>query len=331
MDAGAGKSSPAAEPGRGVGRGGVVIGLVVSALAVGAVVWWASRQPAPRLPDEPSDIAAVVGALALYAVATCLRAERWGVLCADRGGRRVRADLYALTVVGFAGNTVLPARGGDAFRVLLGAPRLGLSRREVIGTLLAERLLDVAILATLFVVLALTIAGGEGLPEGGTLEIVLAAGAGLLLALGIAAWVLARRGTLGRLRAFAEPMLASTVALRGRHGAAMVGLTALIWGIEGVVWTLCGAAVDVGFGLLDGFYVLGLTSMFALIPSGPGYAGTVDAATILGVKAVGGSSRAAVSYLVMVRFIVFVPITVVGLAVGALRYGGLRRLREASA
>ena len=65
------------------------------------------------------------------------------------------------------------------------------------------------------------------------------------------------------------------------------------------------------------------------MPSGPGYAGTVDAATILGIKAVGGSSSAAVSYLILVRFVVFVPITVVGLVVALTRYGGLRRLRAA--
>lgn len=325
MDDAEGTSSP------GASRAGLAVGLAVSVVALGAVVWWAVNQPAPTLPDEASDVAAVLGALALYAVTTCLRAERWGTLVVDQGGRRARADLYALTTVGFAGNTVLPARGGDAFRVLLGAPRLGLSRRAVIGTMLAERLLDIAILMTLFVVLAVTIAGGEGLPEGSTLVIALSVVGGLGLLGVVALVVLHRRGILQRLREFAAPMLASTVNLRGRHGAAMLGLTALIWGIEGVVWTLCGAAVDVGFGTLDGFYVLGLTSMFALIPSGPGYAGTVDAATILGVKAVGGSSQAAVSYLVMVRFLVFVPITLVGFVVGALRYGGLRRLKAVEA
>lgn len=317
--------------GRGLGRAGVLVGVGVSVAAVAAVVVWALGQPAPELPDERSDVAAVVAALVVYAVATCLRAERWGTLCADQGGARPRGDLYALTVVGFAANTVLPARAGDALRVVLGAPRLQLSRRGVLGTLLAERLLDVGVLLSLFVVLALTIAGGEGLPDGDTL-MLLGLGAGVALGVGAVVVVaLARHGKLERGRAFLAPVLASTVALRGRHGLAMLGMSALIWGCEGLVWTLCGAAVDAGFGVLDGFYVLGLTAMFALIPSGPGYAGTVDAAAILGVKAVGGTSRTAVSYVVLVRFVVFVPITIVGLVVGAVRYGGLRRLREVSA
>ncbi|HYF24916.1 MAG TPA: lysylphosphatidylglycerol synthase transmembrane domain-containing protein [Baekduia sp.] len=310
---------------------GLLLGAVVSVVAVAAVVWWALRQPAPTLPDERADLAAVLGALLAYGAATCLRAERWGVLTVDQGGRRVRADLYALTVVGFAANNVLPARGGDAFRVLLGAPHLGLSRRAAIGTLLAERLLDVLVLATLFVVLGVTIAGGEGLPGARTLATIAAVAAAAGAALALVVLVLWRRGVLASARLVLGPLVSATANLRGRHGAAMLGVTGLIWLLEGVVWSLCGAAVDVGFGLLDGFYVLALTSMFALIPSGPGYAGTVDAAAVIGVRAVGGSSRAAVSYLVMVRFVVFVPITIVGLVVGALRYGGPRRMREAMA
>jgi glycosyltransferase 2 family protein len=309
-DAGPGLGGPGRPP-----RAALVLGGVISLAAIAAVVWWALRQPAPTAPQGAGNWLAAAGALALYAVATCLRAERWGELVRDQDGAPKRADLYALTVVGYAGNTVLPARGGDAFRVLLGAPRMGVGHRTLIGTLLAERLLDVAVLGTLFAVLALTIAGGQGI---GVLLPVAIVGAVVAAVGGLALW------RSERARGFLGPILASTVALRGRHGAAMLALSILIWGIEGAVWSLCGAALDVGFGPLDGFYVLALGSMFALIPSGPGYAGTVDAAVVLGIRAVGGSGQAAVSYLLLARFVVFVPITLVGLVVGALRYG-LRR------
>jgi uncharacterized membrane protein YbhN (UPF0104 family) len=300
----------------------LLAGGAISVLALAAVVWWAVRQPAPSPPRGLGGWLAVLAALALYALATCGRAERWGRLVHDQGGRASRADLYALTTVGFAANTVLPARGGDAVRVLLGGPRMQIGARRLIGTLLAERLLDVAVLATLFAVLALTIAGGEGTH---VLVPVAIAGGAAAAGGGLVLWRSAR------VRAFVAPMLAATTALRGRHGAVMLGLSVAIWLVEGAVWTLCGVALDLGFGPLDGLYLLALGAMFALIPSGPGYAGTVDAATILGVKAIGGSSAGAVSYLLLVRFVVFLPITVVGLVVGALRYGGLRGRRTVAA
>jgi len=70
--------------------------------------------------------------------------------------------------------------------------------------------------------------------------------------------------------------------------------------------------------------------MFALIPSGPGYAGTQDVAAVIGVKAIGGTSRQAVSYLILVRFVLLVPITLAGLVALALRYGGVSGLRVAA-
>jgi glycosyltransferase 2 family protein len=47
------------------------------------------------------------------------------------------------------------------------------------------------------------------------------------------------------------------------------------------------------------------------------------------VKAVGGTGSAAVSYLLLLRFVLFLPITIVGLIVLVTRYGGWSRLRSA--
>jgi uncharacterized membrane protein YbhN (UPF0104 family) len=57
--------------------------------------------------------------------------------------------------------------------------------------------------------------------------------------------------------------------------------------------------------------------------------GTFDAAVIFGFKAIGYTGSAAVSYLLLLRFLLFVPITLVGLVVLVARYGGWSRLRQA--
>ena len=79
-------------------------------------------------------------------------------------------DTYALTCIGYMGNNMLPARGGDASATLLMAPRAHTSIRTVIGTLLAERMLDVAVLVVLFVVVGYGLLGEVG---GGKVEIIL--------------------------------------------------------------------------------------------------------------------------------------------------------------
>ena len=60
---------------------------------------------------------------------------------------------------------------------------------------------------------------------------------------------------------------------------------------------------------IEGLYIVALASVFSMIPSGPAYAGTQDAAAILGIKALGGTGAQAVAYIVMLRFIIVVPIT----------------------
>ena len=296
----------------------------MSLLSVAGVVWWATKQQAPQLPSTGPEIAALVGAIALYGLATVVRAERWQRLLEDEQATPARVDTYALTCIGYMGNNILPARGGDVVRTLLMAPRAHTSIRTVIGTLLAERILDVAVLVVLFVVVGYGLLGEVG---GGKVEIILLVAAGLAIAAGLA-YLAVRRNE--KMMAFIAPMLSSTLGLRrAHHGLLLLGMTLVIWGIEAGVWMSAGAAIGFGMDPIEGLYIVALASVFSMIPSGPAYAGTQDAAAILGIKALGGTGAQAVAYIVMLRFIIVVPITLVGLVLLAARYGGLGKLKDA--
>jgi uncharacterized membrane protein YbhN (UPF0104 family) len=301
-------------------------GVAISLLAVAGVVWWASRQEPPELPSTGAELAALLGAIALYALATVVRAERWQRLLVDERATPARADTYALTCVGYAGNNILPARAGDAIRMVLMAPRAQTSKRTVIGTLLAERLLDVAVLVVLFVVVGYGLLGEVG---GDKVEIVALVLAGVAVAV-VAGYLVVRRNE--RMAAFLAPIASATLGLRrAHHGLLLLGMTLVIWGIEAGVWMSTAAAIGFGMDPIEGLYIVALASVFSLIPSGPAYAGTQDAAAILGIKALGGTGAQAVAYIVMLRFVIVVPITIVGLVLLAARYGGLGRLRGAQA
>ena len=317
-------SDPAPGGGRRVGSRLSWLGLAVSLLALAGVVWWASRQDPPKLPSSGSELAALVGAIVLYGLATVVRSERWHRLLVDEGAVPRRADTYALTCVGYMGNNVLPARAGDAIRMVLMAPRAQTSMRTVIGTLLAERLLDVAVLVVIFVVVGYGLLGEVG---GDKVEIIVLV-AGAVLVGGLVAYRFVRRND--RLVAFLTPIASATLGLRrAHHGLLLLGMTVLIWAIEAGVWMSAGATIGFGMDPIEGLYIVALASVFSLIPSGPAYAGTQDAAAILGIKALGGTGAQAVAYIVMLRFIIVVPITLVGLVLLAARYGGLGRLRAA--
>ena len=300
------------------------IGIGVSVVAVAAVVYWASKQEAPDLPSSSDQILALIGAIGLYALNTCIRAERWHRLLLDDGAKPSRADSYALTVIGYTGNNVLPARAGDAVRVVLCAPRAHTARRTVIGTLLAERLLDIVVVVLLFVVVGYAVIGEIADAK---LELMAAVTAVIVLSAWIGYRVIQRNE---RLSEFVRPMLTSTLNLVGsRHGVIMLAMTLLIWGVEAGVWMAVGASVGFGMDLIEGLYLVALASVFSLIPSGPAYLGTQDGAAVIGIKAIGGTSQIAFNYLLMLRFVLVVPITSLGFLLLAARYGGLSKLRSA--
>jgi uncharacterized membrane protein YbhN (UPF0104 family) len=312
---------------RAVGLAGALVSLAILA----GIVWWASKQKAPQLPTSASDLTDLGLAVLLYFVACGIRGERWHALLLENGAKPQRADSYGLIAVGYLGNNVLPARAGDALRVVLLAPRAETDARTVIGTLVAERLCDVLVLGLLFVGLAYGALSGKGTDvlgsRAGTAALILAA---LVVLAVVAAAVLHARGHLRRVIDFARPMAAATANLRGRHGAEVLFLTVLVWICEGGVWWLTAEAANLGVDLVGAYYLLALSSMLVLIPAGPGYAGTMDFAVLVGSKALGRSSSAALTYLILLRFVLMVPITIAGLIVGAVRYGGVQRVLAAA-
>ncbi len=289
------------------------------------MVWWALQQDAPSFPTSADRLAELGLAVVLYFVACAFRGERWHVLLLENGAAPKRADSYGLIAVGYLGNNVLPARAGDALRVVLIAPRANTDARTAIGTLVAERLCDVLVLGALFALFAYGLFSGSGIDLGGRFElvaIVIAAG----LALGaLAAALLHHHGRLRPLLDFARRWR--------RRRATCAGATApRSWRSR----CSCGrrrARLVAGGGggrprdlARRGLYLLALSSMMVLIPAGPGYAGTLDAAVVIGARALKVSGSAALTYLLLLRFVLMVPIGIAGLIVGAARYGGVQRL-----
>jgi uncharacterized membrane protein YbhN (UPF0104 family) len=299
------------------------IPLAVSLVALGAVVWWATRQEAPELPRTGDAALALVAAIGLYALATAARAERWHRIVQRAGVEARRADSYRLTTVGYMGNNVLPARSGDVLRAFLLAPIAQTRKRNVLGTVVAERLLDAAALGLVFLAVAFGVAGEVDVPGGAAL-LLLAVATGVAVASGLA-WALAP----ARLRAVARPLAAPTRRLASVHGAGLLGLSLVLWTLEAAVYLTVGRAVELDLGLVEALYVVALTNLFALVPAAPGYVGTFDAAVLFAVGSLGASGSDALSYLVLLRFVLFVPITVVGLAFLLTRYGGWSRYRAA--
>jgi glycosyltransferase 2 family protein len=278
----------------------------ISLATLAAIVWWAKKQHRPDIPLDAEALGSLAAAIGIYAAATVLRGERWFRILADAGIRRPRRTSYALTLVGYMGNNTLPARAGDPMCVVL----LGGPRRVVLGSVVAERVLDALALAAILGVVVLE----RGLAVG-PLPYVVAAGAFAVVA-GAAVWWF-----VPRVRDFGRPVLAVTRRLLSLHGAALLAVSIGLWMLEALVYDAVGAAVGIHLGVVGALYVMALTNLSALVPAAPGYVGTFDAAVLLALRSL---HQPALGYLLVLRFVLFVPITVAGLAVFLARYARRR-------
>ena len=84
----------------------------------------------------------------VLAVAIVLRALRWRLLISPEHRPSMRAVTSAL-LVGYLFNSILPARAGEAIRVVVLRQLAGTPRFEGLGTVIAERAIDVLTLLVL--------------------------------------------------------------------------------------------------------------------------------------------------------------------------------------
>jgi uncharacterized membrane protein YbhN (UPF0104 family) len=307
-----------------------LIQALVSVVALAAVVWWASHQESPHIPTGGDAIAWIAAAIGLYVLATIVRAERWHQILEHTGVTARRIDCYALTTVGYMGNNVLPARAGEALRVVLLAPRCDASKRTVISSIVAERLLDVVALLTIFVVTVYgVLSTSEVLPTDRPL-LVTAIGVCVLVAAAVAIWVLRRHQFFERVRDWLRPLADAPRALLAPWGLVLLAGTFVLWTIEASVYWSVARAIELDISISGALYLVALTNFVAALPAAPGSLGTFDAAVAWGADRLGAAGSVALSYVILIRFVLYVPITVVGLVVLVTRYGGWSRLRSAT-
>ena len=309
-------------------RASTLVGAVVSALSLAAVAWWIAHQDSPRLPGSGGGFAWLAGALLLIAGNFALRGWRWHRIMRLAGVEHRRRDAFGLTLVGYMGNNVLPARGGELMKIGLLGARTSARRREVLGTVLVERLLDAGVLLVLFAVM--TWAGLEGAP-GGRSGATAAAAALIAAAAALALYLRLRRaGRFERFAATIRPVAGASRMLARSQGVPVALLTLGIWWIDGITFLCLTRSAGTELGLFPALGVIVLASLAAAIPAAPGYVGTFDAGMLLGLHAAGVEGGDAVGALLLARFAFFVPVTLVGLGTLLLGYGGIHRRRSVS-
>ncbi len=301
----------------GVGHHGKWAGWLLSALCTGGFVLWACNQPALRLPAGAGEGLGLMIAFLAYGVRLWGLCERWHFLLRRQMPVIGRATVYRSMALGELGNMFLPARAGDAIRVgVVAAVRPGRSKRTILGTLIAERTIDIGCHVVVLAV-ALSSLFGPSLGQLGHLPIAVAvfglasgAVAGVYLGmtgLGVKLPVSLR---LGSLAPVAEPVR----TLRQSGTRIAFGLSVAIWLGEIAGWWAASRVVGLDLAPLQAAGVFSIAIFALAVPAGPGAVGALEAGVILALHAIGTSTGPALSFVLLLRLLVVVPALLMGVA-----------------
>src|SRR3954470_11399388 len=141
----------------GTRRRALEVGAVLAGVAVSAVFGWFAvrgvKFDAAWRALRSTNYWWLVPSVAALAASVFLRVVRWQVLFRpDR--RPPLAALAKATLLGYFFNSILPARAGEAARIVALKHYAGTSRAEATATVVLERIFDVASLVVLLFVLA---------------------------------------------------------------------------------------------------------------------------------------------------------------------------------
>jgi len=279
-------------------------------------------------------------ALAAFAASTIVRAIRWRSLFA-RNRRPPLGPVTNAMMIGYLFNNILPARAGEAARVVTLTQRAGTPPAEIIGTAVVERLYDVLSVFLIFFVAA------PWLPHVSWARTAAIVAGVLAVALGAATWVLVVHGDrplrwllrpLGRLPLLTHERVENFAVelATGLHGLrdVRVALPAFAWSLG--AWLLSAlSAYFVGltffphFAFDAGLLVTVAIGLAMIIPSPPAAVGVFEAAALLGLQAYGISQTQALPYAVVLHLVNFVPFVLTGVLL--LQLNARRASRRAAA
>lgn len=250
------------------------------------------------------------------------RALRWRQLLRSSqvvpAGQKVPPvrSLAGIIFLSWFANTLVPAKLGDGYRGYELKQRTGASFSSVIGTIIAERVFDMAALAVLLVVSVIFIGRLDGAEGSAASQIMLATGVLVVLSVvGIAGLWLFRshlpRLMPKRLHPFYERFQAGTLG-SFRDAPFCFGLSFLVWSTEAARMFFVMQSLGLGLTFPHALFLSLANALLTVVPFTPGGLGLVESGMIALLMVAGVPKEQAAATALLDRTISYASIIVVG-------------------
>ena len=248
-------------------------------------------------------------------MAIAIRIARWRLLLSE-SKLLTYGEVGRSLIIGYTVNNLLPARLGELFRVDFVRREYGVARAAVLGSVILERLADaLAVIALLGFGLAYaTFKEDSSVVVATAFTAAAVIGFAILgLCIVVFSWERVLGGRFRWLGDRLEILTRSITAFSWQAILKVAAMTVAIWGLEAlaVAFVMSGFGVKIGLAGLS--LVCGLATFSTLLPSAPGYVGSLQAAFVLAFVALGLEPVLGLLSATAVQLLLFGSVTVVGL------------------
>jgi glycosyltransferase 2 family protein len=305
-----------------VRRAGIgAVGLLLSAGAVALLIAIVDLQ-ATWQALRGTNLAWLAATLLMIPAQILLRSMRWRLLLPRRpdGHRASVLRVAPVLMAGYTGNLLLPARLGEPVRAYLVARREQLSFSPALGSVLLERVIDLASLSVIAFVAALLAGAPTWMVRGiGVVAIFGLVAVMLLVVLGIPTVVRMVERLLGaRGRRFARPIRLLVSFGEGAGGedrsvvSLAIGFSALTWVFVATGFWLVGQSLGLGLAPEAALLIAAVTVLGTAIPAAPGHIGTFEVAAVVSATALGVASSDALALALLAHAASTLPLAAAG-------------------
>jgi hypothetical protein len=282
-----------------------------------------------------------LAALVVWYATVVGRAARWRWMLGNAGIDPARGyrlpNLVGTTeivLLAWFANCVAPAKLGDAYRCWLLKQDSGTSFSSGLGSVVAERLVDLVVLCLTLTAVGMAVFRGH-LPEEATTTFLFGSALFAIAVVGLAAmWFsrhLIQRRLPERIHAQYARLHAGVFGSLRRPGW-LVLMSAVLWLSEGLRVWLVAQSLDAGLAFPAAVFVALMGSLLTALPITPAGLGVVEAGTsAVMVGVLGMDADMAFSIVLLDRVVAYWSVIVVGIVLYVRRFGrDTRRLTTAT-
>jgi glycosyltransferase 2 family protein len=271
---------------------------------------------------ESMPVPAIAGGIALTVLTLILRSIRWNLILPP-STTASRRGLFGIVMIGFMVNNFLPARLGEATRVLLLWKRNSFSIAQSAGSVILERAIDSIIFFSFFFIPALVLPGLRPvIPY--ALPMAAVSAAAVLAALLYLLFPARMKLFFTWSCSFLPHKIRDRIAGIGSDFISNLHWLfnpwkCLVMIVLSFATVFCHAAMmvllvrEASFGVLAGMFSSACAAIGAAIPLSPGYVGTLHAALKQGFILCGIDTNKAVAVATVYHAVGYLTVTILGL------------------